>query len=303
MECSGAGFLSAGSVASCAQPGVLRRRVGNARRPERRRARKRQRPVGRPDVAGPRLPEDPEQRGAGQLANPFDGGTMPGPWGTRVPAKARSAPAPMASEQGSEPLAHGRQEGIEPVAPTPLTRDTVSRSAAFSSRQARRPGRCRRDRLGGMPGAAAGAEAPPLPAVRRPRASTAGTEAGAIAGAGRLPAPRPGRPPRLVLRPNPRRRRRARPPRPPPTLRRGRYGYRGRIRGHSRGRRDAVRHDRRHHAAEHHAFAVIRPGRPGPPGRAAPRRFTRRSATSRSPRTSRLGPRTASSSTSTTTTI
>src|SRR5262249_27762808 len=46
-----------------------------------------------------------------RLANPFDGGSLPGPYGPRIPARAQGGPAPMTSGQGPGPLPPGGTMG------------------------------------------------------------------------------------------------------------------------------------------------------------------------------------------------
>ena len=113
-----------------------------------------------------------------RLANPFDGGTLPSPYGLRVRPKASSGSGPMASAAGSGPtLADGRQGSSA----TPHPSDTgIGQRPRGPSQQASPqvvpalPGQAE---PGGVPGTAVGADAGPTPGAPTPglEASTPAT--------------------------------------------------------------------------------------------------------------------------------
>jgi hypothetical protein len=92
-----------------------------------------------------------------QLANPFDGGTMPGPCGTRVPAGAKSTPTPLASEQGSSPRFTGGRLGSS-QAGNPFDAGYGQPQRGLLQQASPQAGPAPQAQAGGMPGAAPGVE-------------------------------------------------------------------------------------------------------------------------------------------------
>jgi hypothetical protein len=119
-----------------------------------------------PGGGGPVVPTPPglDDRGIrghsalGQLANPFDGGTLPGPYGLRVPAKSTWAPAPLATEQGSGPRPIGGWMGSS-QARNPFDAGYGQPRRGLPQQPSPQAGPTPQAQAGGMPGAAAGAEA------------------------------------------------------------------------------------------------------------------------------------------------